>query len=37
LHQRMPDIDDGVEPRPGQIITPGRQRLRAHRLSPPSG
>jgi hypothetical protein len=37
LHQRMPDIDDGVEPRPRQIITPGRQGLRAHRLSPPSG
>lgn len=37
LHQRMPGIDDGVEPRLGQIITPGRQRLRAHRLSPPSG
>ena len=37
LHQRMPAVDDGVEPRPEQIITLGRQRLRTHRLSPPSG
>jgi hypothetical protein len=37
LHQRMPGVDDGVEPRPGQIITPGRQGLRAHRLSPRPG
>jgi hypothetical protein len=37
LHQRMPGVDEGVEPRPGQIITLGRQGLRAHRLSPRPG
>jgi hypothetical protein len=37
LHQRMPGVDDGLEPGPEQIVILGRQRLRAHRLSPPSG